>query len=198
MPANQLYYDIIFESTVGNGFFGNIALDDILFVRDGTCEYFNSTTTPQTTTTKFPETVYKCNFETNFCDWYADPSSDAKWTRQSGKSSQYGTAPLNDVTSQSSLGYYAYVGSNYVGFSSLAILKSQAIAYNQESCLEFWYQLGGPISTVLYVVTRNRFNYTQLFKRNGNNADTWSHAYVKIPGNMTDRWVEFEGRIYIF
>jgi hypothetical protein len=192
LPQNTKYYDLIFEATVG-GFFGNIAIDDILFVRDGTCEYFNSTTTTQSTTTLFPPTAYKCNFETGFCDWFPDPASDAKWTRQNGQNSQYGKAPLNDVTLQNSQGYYAYVSSNYNGFMSTAVLKSQALGYNQETCLEFWYQLGGPISSGLYVATRNRNNRTQLWKRNGNMADTWSHGYVKIPSDIQDRWVEFEG-----
>ena len=174
---------------------GNMALDDIFFVNDGTCQYFNSTVTTVEPTTQFPPTSYKCNFESNFCDWYPDPSSDAKWERQSGKSAQYGTAPLNDVTLQNSQGYYAYVSSKYSGFRSVAVLKSQALANNVDSCLEYWYQLGGPISSGLYVYTRNRNNSTLLWKRNGNNADTWSHAYVKVPANLQDRWVEFEGDV---
>ncbi|CAF0741635.1 unnamed protein product, partial [Brachionus calyciflorus] len=194
ISATPSYYDIIFEATVGDGYLGNIAIDDVEFVNGGTCEYFNSTTTPKPTTTLPKPFELFCDFENSFCDWSSDPSSDAQWQRQNGQNVKYGQAPLNDVTLQNSYGYYAYINSNYNGQLSTAILRSPSLNYIQETCLEFWYQLNGPINSGLTIALRNSNNRTELWKRLGNVADTWSHAYVRVPSNSTlNKWLEFEG-----
>ena len=161
---------------------------------DGTCEYFNSTTTPKPTTTVAKPFNFYCNFETDFCDWKPDTSSDAKWIRKNGQNSVFGKAPLNDVTLQNSYGYYAYIDSNYNGQLSTAILRSPDLNYAQDTCLDFWYQLNGPINSGLTVALKSTSTKIELWKRLGNVADTWSHAYVKVPSNLTiTRWIEFEG-----
>lgn len=118
------------------------------------------------------------------------------WTRQNGQNSNYGTAPLNDVTYQNSLGSYAYISSFYQGSLKTAVLKSPIFNNPETTCLEFWYQLGGAYSSGLSVALRNLDNKFVLWKRNGNQADVWSHAYVSIP-NVTffDKWLELEGKI---
>jgi hypothetical protein len=189
------YFDLIFEATVGNGFFGNIALDDINLVKGGTCEYFNLTTTKPTTRTQSPPiSDLDCDFESNnkFCNWYPDPSSDKLWTIQNGNSANYGSAPLTDKTTSSSQGNYAYLNTNLNIVYGSANLKSPSTTFDKESCLEFWYQLNGPVSSALTVAIRSKTNKTDLWKRKGNNADIWSHAYVRVPNN-TNQWLEFEG-----
>ena len=192
IAQNMNFYDLIFEATIGSGFLGNIAIDDVEFVRGGTCEFFNSTTTTQPTTTLLPPTAYACDFEANFCEWYVDPAVNSKWQRQNGQSSVFGSAPLSDVTNQNSLGYYAIVSPVQNQFST-AVLKSPALNYNKEACLEFWYQLGGSMTSALSIGVRDRNSRLEVWKRNGNRADTWSHAYVRLPNNTVDKWVEFEG-----
>ena len=71
-------------------------------------------------------------------------------------------------------------------------MKSPSTTFDKESCLEFWYQLNGPVSSALTVAIRSKTNKTDLWKRKGNNADIWSHAYVRVPNN-TNHWLEFEG-----
>lgn len=188
-------FDLLFEATRGDGIFGNIALDDIEFAAGGTCEYFNSTTTTVRPTTTAPESKFYCNFETNFCDWMIETGTgDAQWVRQSGKNAIYGTAPLSDVTFQNSFGYYAYVDAYYQGSLRTAILKSPTFDNPQITCLEFWYQLGGAAVSGLAVALRNRDTKTVLWRRDGNQADVWSHAYVTVPNsNLVNKWVEFEG-----
>ncbi len=186
---------MIFEATTTGGLYGNIALDDITYVPDGTCAYFNSTTTVAPTTTQTPSSKLQCNFESNFCDWYADPSTSSRWVRRSAENAKFGEAPLNDITLQNSQGYYAYVGSNYAGDASLAVLKSPSIDFVDRSCLEFWYQMGGQVNTKLTVNIRNNANKTSVWNRNGNLDDTWAHAYVNLAGNITiQQWIEFEGK----
>jgi hypothetical protein len=189
------YFDLIFEATVGNGLFGNIALDDINLVKGGTCEYFNITTTKPTTRTQSPPiSDLDCDFESNnkFCNWYPDPSSDKLWTIQNGNSANYGSAPLTDKTTSSSQGNYAYLNTNLNIVYGSANLKSPSTTFDKESCLEFWYQLNGPVSSALTVAIRSKTNKTDLWKRKGNNADIWSHAYVRVPNN-TNQWLEYEG-----
>ncbi len=194
--ASDKYFDLIFEATVTSGQFGNIAIDDINFVPGGTCAYFNSTTTVAPTTTEAPSAKLKCNFELNFCEWYADPSSNSRWMRRTAENAKFGEAPLNDVTLQNSQGYYAYVGSGYSGQPSIAILKSSPFDFVDRTCLEFWYQMGGQVDTMLSVAIRNTANRTGVWKRSGNLDDTWAHAYVNLAGNITiQQWIEFEGTI---
>ena len=191
------YFDFIFEATKGDGIFGNIAIDDINLVKGGSCEFFNSTTTQSTSTVKLPPYGLQCDFENNkFCEWFPDPASDKQWIIQNGNSAVYGTAPLNDVTTSSSQGKYAYVNTNTNINYGQAILRSPSTNYNQETCLEFWYQLNGPINSALTVVLRNKVNMTELWKRKGNQADSWSHNYVRVPNNNNgNQWLEFEGDV---
>jgi hypothetical protein len=196
IPANTQYFDIIFEATKGNGIYGNIAIDDIDLVQGGTCEYFNSTTTTMQPTTLTPSIDLKCSFETDLCDWFVDQSKNIAWSRQNGQSAIYGSAPLTDVTNQNSLGYYAYVNSSTDSpLLETAILRSPTLSYTQETCLDFWYQLGGEFNSGLKVAIRNKNNITKIWERNGNGAEIWSHAYVAMPSNtLLQRWIEFEGK----
>jgi len=196
VPINQNTFDLIFEATIGNGIFGNIAIDDVFYASGGTCEYFNSTTTTQSTTTAKPSSFLDCNFEKDFCEWNVDSTLDSKWVRQNGRLSQYGTAPLNDVTLQNSLGYYAYVDPGAGASLSQAILRSPVIYYQNETCLEFWYQLGGPLNSALtasIVDQQSVSKRIELWKRKGNQADTWSHSFVRIPQNFTQYFIELGG-----
>lgn len=146
-------------------------------------------------TTPAPVFQFYCTFETNFCEWQPDFTiSDAEWTQQNGQNAKYGTAPLNDVTYQNTYGNYAYINSFYEGDLKTAILRSPNFDNQQEKCMEFWYQLGGPLASSLTLALRNRTNRIELWKRNGNVADIWSHAYVTVPDStLNNNWVEFEG-----
>ena len=196
IPTETRYFDLILEATRGDGIFGNIALDDIEMTLGGTCEFFNSTTTTIQPTTIAPEAKFYCNFENDMCEWLPDESSDVFWTRQNGLNAKYGTAPLSDVSYQNSYGYYAYINAYYEGSLKTAILKSPNFDNSHVTCLEFWYQLGGAASSGLAVALRNRDNKVVLWRRSGNAADVWSHAYVTVSNaTLTNKWVEFEGII---
>ena len=139
------------------------------------------------------EYVYKCDFETNFCDWIANStSSNSTWLRQNGISAEFGSAPLSDVTKQNSLGFYAYTISSTSRKSTKAILKSPKLNYKKEICVEFWYQLNIPDNSGLKLYLSNNSKSVELWKRYGNRADTWSHAYVNLPNDTVDKWVEFQ------
>lgn len=66
----------------------------------------------------------------------------------------------------------------------------------QTTCLEFWYQLGGAATSGLAVAIKNRDTRTVIWRRDGNQADAWGHAFVTVPDtNLVNKWVEFEGII---
>lgn len=201
--ANQ-YFDLIFEATIGSNLFGNIAIDDIEFTPRFSCEYLASTTQGPMTSTTIPP-VYKelkCTFDNgNLCGWYAEASRDIAWVRQNSDMAQYGTSPLNDVSLQSSLGYYAYLNLRSALKLETVVLKSPTFpGTGGLLCFDFWYQMNAPRDTGLSVLLGTPSNRTVLWQRKGNMADTWTHAYVTIPANdATDpsepRWVEFNGDI---
>lgn len=185
LPINTLYYDILFEATVGQTNEAIIALDDIKLTKGGTCTFFKSTTTRQTTTTTLPAFKYQCSFELNFCDWMTDSvSTQAQWTRRNGELAVFGEAPFNDVTYQNRLGYYAHVNLK-TSQTGVALLKSPSLA-KLAQCFEFWYQVGGPVNSGLEVSIRQASNKTTIWKRDGSMSDTWNHAYVNIPEDRTN------------
>ena len=49
-----------------------------------------------------------CNFDTNFCGWYSDPSKDFTWERQSYETTSDYTGPASDHTSGCKI-YYNFV-----------------------------------------------------------------------------------------
>ena len=57
--------------------------------------------------------------------------------------------------------------------------------------------MNAPVSTGLKFVMNDLSNRTTLWSRNGNMADQWSHAFVKIPKgdpNHPQKWLEFDGK----
>ncbi len=166
-------------------------------MRNGTCEYFSSTTTTAKITTSSQSISFACNFEIDFCGW--SPNNDTPsqlWTRQNGQNGKYGSAPLTDNTYKNSQGYYGYINSSQ-NIESVAILKSTKFNYlNSDTCFEFFYQLGGPINSALVLSLVDDSNRTELWRRLGNRADVWSHAYVKIEQfDNGMKWLQFEGNI---
>lgn len=98
---------------------------------------------------------------------------------------------------QNSFGRFAYLNTqtndNRLKTSRL---RSPLLQWNFETCLEFWYQLAGPSVAALMVGVRTSSSVSQvLWKRLGNlQADTWQHAFVRIPSNSTNKFIDFEGK----
>lgn len=86
------------------------------------------------------------------------------------------------------------MNSFYQGSLRTAILKSPNFDNPQTTCLEFWYQLGGAATSGLAVAIKNRDTRNVIWRRDGNKADSWSHAYVTVLNtNLVNKWIEFEG-----
>ena len=150
------------------------------YVSGGSCEYFNSITT--TSTTESPEIIeLRCDFEKSFCGW-----SGLGWSRKSGESvSEFGVAPTSDITTQTSQGSYAFLESSSATLTSDKLTVFDFIAY--KVCFEFYYILNGNADTALALDVRGETLSRNIWLRKGNQANTWSHAYVNV---------EFQGKDY--
>jgi len=94
--ATDQSHQIIFEGVKGAGW-GDIALDDIVFIPSSACDLTpaqanpnqittstTSTSTRTTTTTWQPQSIHDCSFENDFCEWENDLSADFPWKRNRG------------------------------------------------------------------------------------------------------------------
>lgn len=69
-----------------------------------------TTSTVRTTTVTYPSVSLNCDFEKDFCAWSDyDDSFTFKWNRNKGNTLTDLTGPLNDHTTQSLSGSYAYI-----------------------------------------------------------------------------------------
>lgn len=105
-------YWIVFEGIRGNGYRGDIAIDDIL-IKDGNCPTQPANagrdkipTTPQVTTPftlppPIPPSLYNCDFEKGMCNYTQEHITDVfNWTRHQGGTYSSGTGPTMDHTKQ--------------------------------------------------------------------------------------------------
>ena len=105
-------YWIVFEGIRGNGYRGDIAIDDIL-IKDGNCAILpalanpNPTsitpvvTTPFTLPPPIPPSLYNCDFEKGLCNYTQEHITDVfNWTRYQGGTYSGGTGPAMDHTKQ--------------------------------------------------------------------------------------------------
>ena len=197
LPASGNYYELILEGTLGY-MAVSLAIDDLVLISGQTCD--KVTSPPPLTTTKQATIVngwVSCDFEADMCGW-TSPSA-RKWTRHNGQNSIYNTAPLNDVTTHSALGHFAHVNTTYSGSAEKAVLLSPLFTSTyslNESCLEFWYQMGGTVSTEFTISMANSYlGSSVLWSRRGNKADHWSHAYLRLPKYPMEKQVEFATNI---
>lgn len=104
-------YWIVFEGVRGNGYRGDIAIDDIQFT-NADCRILPAkarpskpTLPPPTTRFTLPPTIppslYNCDFENGFCNYTQEHITDVfNWTRRQGGTSSGGTGPVRDHTKQ--------------------------------------------------------------------------------------------------
>ena len=111
VPSTRFW--VVFEAIRGNGYRGDIAIDDIL-ITNGDCAIFPSkanpnkpTATTPVATTKFtlpptvPTSIYNCDFESGFCNYTQEHITDVfNWTRHQGGTNSGGTGPTIDHTKQ--------------------------------------------------------------------------------------------------
>ncbi|XP_041467526.1 MAM and LDL-receptor class A domain-containing protein 1-like [Lytechinus variegatus] len=190
---------LAFTGTVGPGIYGDIALDDFLFV-PGDCVVLPreadllppTTSLPPTTTTPAPN-PYSCDFELNFCTYIQSLDDDMNWTRQKGRTSSYDTGPSQDHTTGQ--GAYIYTEATNKAPGTIAHLESTSIPASSMPtvCIDFWYHMYGSNMGTLNIKPKIGDDLKgALWTRSGDHSDRWLHGQVNYQSSQ-DFQIVFEG-----
>lgn len=162
-------YRIIFEGVVGNGYAGDIALDDI---------YASPHECPQPVDCSFEDDVYE------FCTWLNVNDDKFDWNLFSSLIAQPSSIPNIDNTFKNSTGHYTYIDSTSRQPGDNAIILSQLLAPTSDSgqCLTFYFSYLGSPTYSLRVLTREYNNTAQLkWKIDGSQPYLgWNFAQVGL------------------
>ncbi|XP_070567019.1 MAM and LDL-receptor class A domain-containing protein 2-like [Ptychodera flava] len=198
-------YQLIIQGVCGNGYTGDIAIDDIYFTSSG-CSIQPPVATPapltsaspvtQLTTRSgtYPPTQWDCNFESSFCTWTQATDDEFDWTRQQGSTVSVDTGPAYDHTTGTAQGWYTYIEtSSPRAADDKARLESTAVPAGSVRCLRFWYHMyGAHIETLnVYVKTSSGLG-SAVWTRGGGIDDLWHFAEVTVTAAQTYQ-VVFEG-----
>jgi hypothetical protein len=127
---------VAFESEYGIGFFGDLAIDDVV-IRNGNCPSLGS-----------------CTFESiDFCTWHnvRPPLDDFDWLIGHGVTDSHFTGPSVDHTFNDAFGYYAFIeASSPRKENDRAVLESTLLTGTPAmgSCFSFWYHMYGQIGAL--------------------------------------------------
>lgn len=168
---SNIDYQLIFEGVKGNGYQGDIAIDDI-----------------QLSNMPCPANL-ACDFQNDFCDWTQSTNDNFDWVRAKGGTSTNGTGPRYDHTFASNTGYYAYIETSSPRKSGdRAILVSPKYTTTSPQCFTFWYHMFGPSIGRLVVHQRDygASFVKELWIHSGDHGDKWrlGRATVQSNGNQ--------------
>ena len=204
--SSRQSYSIIFEGTVGNGYHGDIALDDIS-LNPGSCPsttatppMFSCGSTTGTTITSDKVCDFKsdcpngadeancgaCNFDRNSLCGFTDVSQGSfRWQKDNQGTPTNNTGPQVDHTKGSKYGYYMYVDASNGRYNSLASLQTPALHQAASTCqFTFWYHMLGRFIGQLSVATKVGSVVSQVWTLSGNQGNMWKQAVVDI-GRMS-------------
>ncbi|XP_055957693.1 MAM and LDL-receptor class A domain-containing protein 2 [Patella vulgata] len=170
-------YQVVFEGVVGNGYLGDIAIDDISVV-DGACADQG-----------------ECDFEKDFCTWRNQQVGDNfDWIIGQGQTSSRTTGPITDHTVQSPKGHYVYIeASSPRKIYDKAVLLSSLYPPTKTRCLNFWYSMNGAQigNLTVYLVASTGQNVS-LWQLHGDQGDKWQNGHVPVVSPVNYR-MAFEG-----
>ncbi|XP_071486327.1 MAM and LDL-receptor class A domain-containing protein 1-like [Diadema antillarum] len=199
---------VVFEGIVGQGFEGDIALDDLMFV-ESYCGVLPPQADPRPPSLTTLDTgtglavvhrhhlvgpsVYSCDFEAGFCTFTQATDDGFDWTRNSGETTSTYTGPATDHTLGTVAGFYIYTEASN-NFNNIARLESALIpASVGKICAQFWYHMWGADMGTLSVYAKVGSSLGPvLWSRSGSLSRKWYNAQVEfIP--TTDYKFVFEG-----
>ncbi|CAF0847412.1 unnamed protein product, partial [Rotaria sordida] len=187
---NQEWVRIIVEGVVGQGYQGDISIDDLAWLPNVTCATTETTTTPSgpVTPTTYPLTTYDCDFECNCtCNWKHDDTTNFKWSVRKGSTLTANTGPDGDHTTGSRLGYFIYIETSLPAkFNDTArLISPDLIATNDEQCFRFYYHMYGSDVYRLNVYARINGNLGKaLWQKEGNQGNQWLFGRISLRGNI--------------
>ncbi|CAH1790069.1 unnamed protein product [Owenia fusiformis] len=199
-------YRLVFEGVRGNGFYGDVAIDE-LSVRRGRAESSTTasldTTTAKTTSSKpttstsititakpKPGSEYSCSFRNDMCDMI-DGGRDFKWTRGKGNTPTGQTGPSADRNGDQG-GYYMFIEtSSPVQDGDRAHLMTPLLTMSAGDKLEWYYHMYGADIDELNVYRKDGDILTRLWGRSGEIGNVWNLGSVTLPAGTYQ--LVFEG-----
>lgn len=187
-------YRILIEGIVGQGFAGDIAIDDLDFI-EKSCEivpsgaepYLQPTTVTYkpTTPTRPPRSVYDCDFEIGFCNFTQPSNNEFNWIRLQGRNGINISGPVDvDHTTSTSQGWYVNADTFGKYPSRGGILNGPRMSGDR--CLFFYYQLQSNIQFSLNVYAMNGINLGPvLWKKETSNGNFWRLGRVSLTASGT-------------
>ncbi|XP_061173555.1 MAM and LDL-receptor class A domain-containing protein 2-like [Saccostrea echinata] len=160
-------FRLTFEGTVGSGYQGDIAIDDINLV-SGACPPPGS-----------------CDFEKNLCTWTNVQGNDTfDWERHKGRTASFGTGPSTDHTLKTIYGSYMYIEASAPRkHGDKAWLASQTFESSKTPirCVTFWYNMYGS-----GIGTLNVYQYffastpKPVFTLSGSQGQGWKQGSAEL------------------
>ena len=171
-------FQLVFEGIVGNGYEGDIALDDISF---GEFCGHQVTECP----VEAPIAVdAKCDFEGSLCGWTNAYSNPLPWTRIAGPTPSANTSSSFDHTEGNITGHYIYFEVTGLRVGQTSVLRSPVIVSTPfNRVLSFWtYMYGKNVGCleVQRILKLNNGDKTTLWKLCGDQGMQWIPVTVDI------------------
>ncbi|XP_061183018.1 MAM and LDL-receptor class A domain-containing protein 1-like [Saccostrea echinata] len=167
IPVSPTSGIIEFTALRGDGFRGDISIDDIHF-QSGDCA-IPSTTTPAPITPPF-----SCTFEPGaFCFLTQSYEDDFDWTSRDGGTPSSNTGPSAAFEGTT----YAYTEVSGLQSGNRAVLESSSIITADSMCLSFAYSMYGSNMGDLEVVYDNMTVFAEI----GDKGDNWQQTKVTLP-----------------
>ncbi|KAF8778577.1 MAM and LDL-receptor class A domain-containing [Argiope bruennichi] len=160
-------YRIEIEAEGGNGFAGDIAIDEIM-LNLGACAG-----------------VELCDFESSLCGWKIEASSQGKYSWQRGVKLPKG--PSQDHTTMTDVGYYLQaVASDGAKAEEKTSLVSPLFDRRWgPHCVTFWYYRPGLSTGKISVLTRRKGKETLQWSATRDVGKFWHYGQVTIDDNKS-------------
>ncbi|KAK7111364.1 MAM and LDL-receptor class A domain-containing protein 1-like [Littorina saxatilis] len=182
------HFAIVLEAVRGNGYLGDIAVDDVLI---GPC---NSLT--QLDTSAVADTL-KCSFDTGLCGLEQDHvHDDFDWLRQGGQTATYYTGPKCDPLNCAT-GSYIYTESSRPRIEGdMARILTPLLHGDGGRCLLFfWHMMGNTMGNLTVKLVLLDGSERPLWYRSGDQGNDWHYEKLDIVQPPRYYKLAFEGGI---
>ncbi|CAD5119990.1 DgyrCDS8574 [Dimorphilus gyrociliatus] len=153
---------IIFKAVMGNGIFGDIAIDN-LNIRAGSCQ--NS------------QLPLLCGFETiGLCGMLQLKNDDFDWLRSTGSSPATNSGPQRAFAGN----WYLLADSRARKAGDRANLETPIINHIGDICLSFYYMMYGSTVGHLTIYTEKRASGAYWWSKHGDQGNVWRPAQIDI------------------
>eukprot|EP00118_Oscarella_pearsei_P003168 m.13253 g.13253 ORF g.13253 m.13253 type:complete len:3799 (+) comp24600_c0_seq1:127-11523(+) len=178
-------YQVGIRGTIGNGFAGDIAVDDFSLTKDCGDVVHRPTQAAQKPSS--------CNFEQDFCGYKNAFLNDIDWASHAGFTASSGTGPNYDHTFQNSSGHYIYMETSTGELGYNATLVSPLYSVDSSQCMFFYYNMyGSDVGNLTVFILSASGKKSVVLSVVGNQGSFWQQGKVKLQTGSNYRIV-FEG-----